>query len=235
MWRPWENNFIDSDRPSVNNNQVQDKNNAQEKEPYNTRGSGSQTLSKQCLQLISNVYDYVRENNFGRGSVTETAKAVKLSRQTVSRIVNRGPRAPKKHATKRRRFEKIDNFTCDLIRREIYRFYDKGQSPTSQEILIKLQQTCEFPYKETHLRELLKKLRLRFHTLDKRHTIMESARIVAWRYRYLNRINQLRANGYKCIFLDETWFDTHDVVKKDWDDGCCSCTLKDPCLVVKEL
>lgn len=87
---------------------------------------------------------------------------------------------------------------------------------------------CDFPYKETTLRMLLKKLGFRFRILNKRRVIMESCRIVAWRYRYLNRINCLRDTGYEIIFLDETWYDTHDVVKKGWDDGSCSCSLQAP-------
>lgn len=57
---------------------------------------------------------------------------------------------------------------------------------------------------------------------------MESARIVTWRYRYLNRLNELRTAGCPIIFIDETWYDTHDVVRKGWDDGTCSCCLQAP-------
>ncbi|KAJ4447875.1 hypothetical protein ANN_09884 [Periplaneta americana] len=48
---------------------------------------------------------------------------------------------------------------------------------------------------------------------------MESARIVAWHYNYLQRLNKLRSEGSQIVFLDETWYDTHDVVQKGWDDG----------------
>ncbi|KAJ4440794.1 hypothetical protein ANN_10640 [Periplaneta americana] len=57
---------------------------------------------------------------------------------------------------------------------------------------------------------------------------MESARIVAWRYNYLQRLNKLRSEGSQIVFLDETWYDTHDVVRKGWDDGTCNCILKSP-------
>ncbi|KAJ4425327.1 hypothetical protein ANN_28246 [Periplaneta americana] len=59
---------------------------------------------------------------------------------------------------------------------------------------------------------------------------MESARIVAWRYNYLQRLNKLRPEGSQIVFLDETWYDTHDVVRKGWDDGTCNCILKSPSL-----
>lgn len=57
---------------------------------------------------------------------------------------------------------------------------------------------------------------------------MESARIVSWRYKFIDRIRKLRSEGCRIIYLDETWFDTHDVVKKGWDDGTCNCVLKAP-------
>lgn len=64
-----------------------------------------------------------------------------------------------------------------------------------------------------------------FHILSKRasnsHQI-EPCRIVSWRYQYLIMLNSLKAACYDVIFLDETWYNTHDVVKK----GCNSCTLK---------
>ncbi|KAJ4448233.1 hypothetical protein ANN_10247 [Periplaneta americana] len=56
---------------------------------------------------------------------------------------------------------------------------------------------------------------------------MESARIVAWRYRFIERLRKLRSEGCRIVYLDETWFDTHDV-KKGWDDGTCNCILKTP-------
>ena len=65
MWRPWENI---SDRTD-NNNQPQVMDNVtQEEESHNISRNNllhSQTLSKQCQQLVCNVFDYVQENNLG--------------------------------------------------------------------------------------------------------------------------------------------------------------------------
>ncbi|PSN49338.1 hypothetical protein C0J52_04272 [Blattella germanica] len=169
MWRPWGIISNDSDEsPAINNDRPQERGNVVvQEEPHkyvkkNHNSSSIQALSKQCQELICNVYAYMKENNIGKGHITETAKAVKLSRQTVSKIVNRGPKTPRKRGQKRLRFEKIDDSTLDLIRREIHSFYEKGQSRTVQELLVHLQEICQFPYKETHLRGLLKKLGFRF-------------------------------------------------------------------------
>lgn len=186
------------------------------------------TISKQSQTIVCNVHEYVVNNKVGKGSITETAKIVKLSRPTVRKIVSRGPVTPKKPGNKRARFNKIDNFVCDIIRQEIYKFYKKGQPPTISELLQHLQNISSFPYKETMLRSLVKKLGFRFRTLNKRRVIMESSRIVSWRYKYLHRLHQLRSQGYDVVYLDETWFDTHDTVKKGWDDGTCGCAINVP-------
>lgn len=54
-----------------------------------------------------------------------------------------------------------------------------------------------------------------FHFLNKMHVIMESCTLAAWRYLYLHSLNSLRATGYKVTFLNETWYHTHGIVKKD--------------------
>ncbi|KAJ9576177.1 hypothetical protein L9F63_006999 [Diploptera punctata] len=45
--------------------------------------SSSQTLNKQCQRVLCGVYDYMKENNIERELVTETSKAVQLSRQMI--------------------------------------------------------------------------------------------------------------------------------------------------------
>ena len=77
----------------------------------------------------------------------------------------------------------------------------------------------------TTLRQFLLKMGFRFRTVKTKSVVMESARIVAWRYKYLQKLKCLRRQGYNIIFLDETWFHTHDVNKKGWDDRTCNCTL----------
>ena len=191
--------------------------------------SSFKRVDKRTQEIVCYVHDYIKKTQVGkRGAIVETAKAVRLSRQTVSKIVNSGPKTPQKPGSKKRKFNKVDSFTCDVIRRELYRFYEKGQSPTTKDLLIQLQAVCEFPYKIEWLRQLLLNLGFRFRTLDKRRVIMESARIVAWRYQYLNKLNFYRKEGHLIIYLDETWYDTHDVVSKGWDDGSCSCCLHAP-------
>jgi hypothetical protein len=56
---------------------------------------------------------------------------------------------------------------------------------------------------------------------------MESERIRKWRYEYLNSIEKT-AEKDCCFFLDETWYDTHDVAKKGWMDNSRKCVVDVP-------
>ncbi|PSN46425.1 hypothetical protein C0J52_15361 [Blattella germanica] len=109
-----------------------------------------------------------------------------------------------------------------LEERVIFIKLSPASSPTAT---IRVSQS---PYQETNLHELLKNLGFRFRTLNRRQIIMESARIVTWMYSSLNRLNELRTAACPIIFIDETWYDTHDLVRKGWDDGICSCCLQAP-------
>ena len=62
------------------------------------------------------------------------------------------------------------------------------------------------------------KLGFQFQAADNRQVIMECRRIVAWRYEYLRKIEKLRSEGYLIVYIDETWFDSHDTTRKIWSD-----------------
>ncbi|KAJ4433461.1 hypothetical protein ANN_15764 [Periplaneta americana] len=122
MWRPWEGNEVES---NVN---VRVPSTSRNKTITGSKCMG--TLNKQSQKIICNVYAYVKSNKLDEGPITETEKAVGLSRQAISRVVERGPKTPKKCKNEKQEFEKVDNFTCDLIRRTVYDFFKNGQSPT---------------------------------------------------------------------------------------------------------
>ncbi|KAJ4426345.1 hypothetical protein ANN_27159 [Periplaneta americana] len=89
MWRPWEGDDevesnVNACVPSTSRNKTI------------TGRKRMGTLNKQSQKIICNVYAYVKSNKLGKGPITETAKAVGLSRQAVSRVVERGPKTSKK-------------------------------------------------------------------------------------------------------------------------------------------
>lgn len=57
---------------------------------------------------------------------------------------------------------------------------------------------------------------------------MESENISKWRYDYLNEIKKFRDIGRPIYYLDETWYDTHEVADKEWTDGSNLCAIDVP-------
>ena len=52
---------------------------------------------------------------------------------------------------------------------------------------------------------------------------MENSRIVAWRGEYLRQIEKYQSESYLIVFLNETWFDSHDKVRMVWSDDTEKC------------
>ena len=57
-----------------------------------------------------------------------------------------------------------------------------------------------------------------------------SPRLVAWWYKYLIEIDRYHSKGYLIVYVDETWSDLHDTVRKLWSNSSSKCYLE-----VKEL
>ncbi|KAJ8961522.1 hypothetical protein NQ318_014772 [Aromia moschata] len=55
------------------------------------------------------------------------------------------------------------------------------------------------------------------------------------RVEYLEKIRHHRESNRHTIYLDETWFDTHDVVKYGWVDSSPKCALNTPCSRGKQI
>ena len=97
-------------------------------------------------------------------------------------------------------------------------------------IRYKLQDYPDFEYKSLDiLRNILLDCGFKYKKLDKRIVIMESHRIVALLQEYLRKIQECRQAKREIVYLDETWFDTHDVVDYGWVDDSSNCKLNGPC------
>ena len=57
---------------------------------------------------------------------------------------------------------------------------------------------------------------------------MESMKIVEWRYKHLLEIAKYIAQNYLIVYLDETWYDSHDTVKKRWTESSKESNLSAP-------
>ena len=87
---------------------------------------------------------------------------------------------------------------------------------------------CKFPYGRTLLHAYLVKTGLQYQKADNLKVIMKSPRLVVWRYKYLNKVHKYCEDGYLIVYLDETWFVSHDTVRVLWSDSTKSCSSSGP-------
>ena len=82
---------------------------------------------------------------------------------------------------------------------------------------------CKIPYGRTMLHGLVKT-----EKADNQKVIMKSPRLVAWRYKYLINVHKYHEDGYLIVYLDETWFVSHDAVRMLRSDSTKSSSLSEP-------
>ena len=63
---------------------------------------------------------------------------------------------------------------------------------------------CKFPYGRIMLHAYLVKVGLQYQKADNHNVIMESPILVAWRYKYLIKVQKYREDGYLIAYLDNT-------------------------------
>ena len=86
---------------------------------------------------------------------------------------------------------------------------------------------CKIPYGRTMLHVLVK-TGLQYQKADNQKVIMKSPRLVAWRYKYLINVHKYHEDGYLIVYLDETWFVSHDAVRMLRSDSTKSSSLSEP-------
>ena len=121
-------------------------------------------------------------------------------------------------------FDKVDGFTKDLIQCTVYEFYDQKRAPTVQMIFQKVKEKTKetdyaFPYELTSLKKLLKMIGFHFCKTNNRTVLMEIPPQLG-----VMNISE-KSEGFLPVFIDETWYDTHDVVKKAWSDNSGRCNV----------
>ena len=63
---------------------------------------------------------------------------------------------------------------------------------------------CEFPYGRTMLHAYLVKVGLQYQKADNHKVIMKSPILIAWRYKYLIKVQKYREDDYLIVYLDNT-------------------------------
>lgn len=192
-------------------------------------------LHVQTQRLLLNIYNCLRREN---NQMTDTDiikrmfELTKISISAINVVIKKGVVVD--HSVKRERknqkFRKIDDASKDVIRRTVYNFYQENKVPTLEMISNKLREYPDYNYRSLEtLRCILLECGFKYKKINNRLIIMESRRIVEIRQEYLRKIKEYRESNRTIIYLDETWFDTHDTVNFGWVDTTQKCTLNAPC------
>lgn len=139
-----------------------------------------------------------------------------------------GVRAPKAKGNKKQKFEKVDDFDREALKKLVYGFYSQKAIPTLGMILFRAKKELNFSYSESTLQRLLKELGFKYKKYERRLFILDSPRLKIWRFEYLELLDKYRNTGYRIVYLDETWFDTHEVASKGWMDRSGNCVAEMP-------
>ena len=132
-----------------------------------------------------------RMNNVGKGHVSDTAKIMKPDNRTIRKIVQRGPVTPKTPVTNGLKSTK--SMSSDVIRLDAKCIIIIRK--VSHQLSKHLKSECQFPYENASQRQRRMNIGLGFHTVNKNQTLMESARRVAWQYRFIVRRRKLRSGS----------------------------------------
>lgn len=254
MWRPWqeeqhqaEEDVIEENLPSNNNEEGE----IEENLPANNDEEGGEgaaesdgdeevpslstpqrrtrkAVDKNLQEVVINVHrSFVGQHS--KSPIADTARTVGLCTKTVSKILNRGPKTPQKKGRKDARFSKVDDFEKGVIRDTIYRSFSDRVVPTLMSTFLEVKQRLpDFPYELAHFKRIVSSLGFRCQSLGRRNATLKSPRLRKSREHYLKEISKVRVEGKVIVYLDETWYDTHDVKSKGLSDGTPQCYLKTP-------
>lgn len=112
----------------------------------------------------------------------------------------------------------IDSFDRMVIRNTINDFYIRLKIvPSTKKLLPVLREKIDFKWGAESLRKVLLEMGFRWRkTRSQRSVLIERQEIINWRYKYLTKLRQLRAENRTIYYLDETWVDSNLTFKKCW-------------------
>lgn len=186
-------------------------------------------LSLDAKQIVKNVYDcFVSRGFIKQEALKETCLFTKTPISSIKDIINSENLCGRK---KRSDFQshRLDNAQQDIIRRKIYSLYESQIVPTLDNLKRKLEEDdTNINISRATLHRIIGKMGFTYRKIDKKQVVMESQRLRTWRFNFLQEIKKYRSENRSIIYLDETWFDTHDTVSKGWVDSSKNCKTKAP-------
>lgn len=225
MWRPWENNNYEHEVEGPieeDSYQLEDL-----QGDYVERKRNIKYLSNDAKGIVKNVYQGLCSELTKSEAITETVFLTKVPKSTVYAIIG-GKSTSRKKRKDSGKFRKIESYLIQPISITIYEMYAANIFPTVETIRHELIRKNIVSCSATTLRVFLKANNFKYGTIDKRQILMESSRIISLRNEYIRNIMEYRKMKRNIVYLDETWYDTHDTVKKGWKNNNKKCSVALP-------
>lgn len=179
--------------------------------------------------MVKTVYKNLIERG-ERAPLKITSELTEVPYPSVRRIVSRDDEElARKQTVRSSIISKLGETGIEEIKALIYGMYDAKQVPTIATIKTHLLEKS-FPanFSEETLRIILHRVGFTYKKLNKRCAIMQTPRLITWRTEYIRKIRQFRSENRNIVYLDETWYDTHDVITRGWVDDSKKCRLDTP-------
>ncbi|CAG0884711.1 unnamed protein product [Cyprideis torosa] len=148
----------------------------------------------------------------------EISRITEVPRSSVQRILKGTPSTPRRRGQKKLALRKADSFHIDFVRRTLQNFHKEGKKPTLEKIRNRvIQDDPQFPYRSTaSFHRLLLRNGMKFRRLKRRNLLVLNDNLIQRRNQYLRKVQELRNQNYLLIYLDETWYDSHDLGNYSW-------------------
>ena len=190
---------------------------------------GGQHISPVEKQMIIKVYNYFKsEASNGRLRIKvsdyfkRTSHIFKISKSTLARIIddkNTGTEG-NEEVTNRKigTNEKLDDFQKDVIKRSVYKFYERNEMMTIKRLKSYLSENEDMDVSKYILLKLLHRMGFKYSKdcSQCRDVICERPDLVRLRSSFLRGIKRRREEGYTVVYTDETWVNSSHTAPYQW-------------------
>jgi hypothetical protein len=98
----------------------------------------------------------------------------------------------------------------------VHSFFLQNIPPTLSAVLEKVNDDEELPnFKRTTFYTLMKEIGFNYEKRSKKALLIERSDIIIWRHSYLRKVKRFREEGKDIIYLDETWVNVGQMVRKE--------------------
>lgn len=187
-------------------------------QPYS---SGEKKMALLVLEYLRTVHTTMSEAELEAA----TGKATGVSVRSLQRFKKEAKEGdvhspPSKRKRKSPIMDSVDCFDEACVRRILAAFYERGEIPTTKDLLQKVKEApVHFKGSQSSLYRLLKNMGFCFKRVESgRKILMEREDIVLGRCKYLRILKENRSsdNPRSEIYLDETWVNQNECVSKCW-------------------